>query len=112
MRISDWSSDVCSSDLNVRQTIGLTDKPEVSPQSVYDMSEETLGGYARLDFGTSGAIPIDGNIGVRVIKTKLSINGNQKVDGVVGPAFWDSSYVSALPSANLDRKSTRLNSSH
>src|SRR3546814_298924 len=97
---------------NVRQTIGLTDKPEVSPQSVYDMSEETLGGYARLDFGTSGAIPIDGNIGVRVIKTKLSINGNQKVDGVVGPAFWDSSYVSALPSANLDRKSTRLNSSH
>src|SRR3546814_284288 len=43
---------------NVRQTIGLTDKPEVSPQSVYDMSEETLGGYARLDFGTSGAIPI------------------------------------------------------
>src|SRR3546814_3907763 len=66
---------------------GLTDKPEVSPQSVYDMSEETLGGYARLDFGTSGAIPIDGNIGVRVIKTKLSINGNQKVDGVVGPRF-------------------------
>src|SRR3546814_6613131 len=89
MRISDWSSDVCSSDLhdyltaitsnlgnaadweNVRQTIGLTDKPEVSPQSVYDMSEETLGGYARLDFGTSGAIPIDGNIGVLVIKTKF-----------------------------------------
>src|SRR3546814_2977485 len=24
---------------NVRQTIGLTDQPEVSPQSVYDMSE-------------------------------------------------------------------------
>src|SRR3546814_15924769 len=77
------------------------------------MSEETLGGYARLDFGTSGAIPIDGNIGVRVIKTKLSINGNQKVDGVVGPAFWDSSYVSALPSATLrvhftDRLQLRL----
>src|SRR3546814_12496990 len=48
-----------------------------------------------------------------LIKTKLSINGNQKVDGVVGPAFWDSSYVSAFPSANLrvhftDRLQLRL----
>src|SRR3546814_10927235 len=86
---------------NVRQTIGLTDKPEVSPQSVYDMSEETLGGYARLDFGTSGAIPIYGNIGLRGIKPKLSITGNQTVDGVVGHALGDCSYGSALPIAHL-----------
>src|SRR3546814_14357975 len=95
LRISDWSSDVCSSDLgpetttsaaayaglfesmpfkdyfdgtsrlehdyltaitsnlgnaadweNVRQTNGMTDKPEVSPQSVYDMSEELQIGRA------------------------------------------------------------------
>src|SRR3546814_11518293 len=58
---------------NVRQTIGLTDKPEVSPTSVYDMSEETKGGYARLDFGTSGAFPIDDNIGVGFSNITLSI---------------------------------------
>ncbi|HVI98988.1 MAG TPA: TonB-dependent receptor [Sphingomonas sp.] len=103
--IDDWE--------RVRETIGLDKDIAVDPKSVYDMSEETLGGYAELVFGTDGAIPIDGNIGVRVVKTKLSINGNQKVDGVVEPAFWRSSYVSTLPSANIrfhltDRLQLRL----
>ncbi|HEU4960601.1 MAG TPA: TonB-dependent receptor [Sphingomonas sp.] len=85
----------------VRQTIGLTKVPAVDPKSVYDMSEETLGGYAELLFKTDGSLPIDGNVGIRVIKTKLNINGNKAVNGVVEPAVYHSNYVSALPSANI-----------
>ncbi len=103
--IEDWE--------RVREAIGLDKDIAVDPKSVYDMSEETLAGYAELLFETGGSIPIDGNIGIRVVKTRLSINGNQKVDDVVEPAFWRSSYVSALPSANLrihftDRLQLRL----
>ncbi|MCM8730528.1 TonB-dependent receptor [Hephaestia sp. GCM10023244] len=85
----------------VRQAIGLTNKPAVDPKSVYDMTEETVAGYAQLVFGTSGALPIDGNVGVRVVKTQLDINGNQSVGGVIQPAIYSTDYVSVLPSANM-----------
>jgi len=91
--LADWEK--------VRQTIGLTSDLAVDPKSVYDMSEETLGGYAEVLFKTEGSLPIDGNVGIRVIKTKLNINGNQAVNGVIQPAIYDTNYVSALPSANI-----------
>jgi len=91
--LADWEK--------VRQTIGLSKDIAVDPKSVYDMSEETLGGYAEVLFKTDGSLPIDGNVGIRVIKTKLNINGNKAVNGVIQPAVYDSNYVSALPSANI-----------
>src|SRR3546814_7881767 len=108
MRISDWSSDVCSSDLpmpfddfyrsasnitynplvadpallrgdfdSVRNAIGITTAPAVDPKTIFDINETTTGGYAQLLFKTEGALPIDGNVGVRVVQTQLNVTGNQ-----------------------------------
>lgn len=86
---------------NIRQKIGLTKTPAVDPKSVYSMSESTMAGYAEMLFKNEGSVPFDGNVGVRVIKTKLSINGNQSVNGVIQPAVFGHDYVSVLPSANI-----------
>jgi TonB-dependent receptor len=94
--IGDWE--------NVRQKIGLPSDVAVEPVSTYSMSESTMAGYAEMLF--KGGDLVDGNVGVRVIKTRLSINGNQKVTDANGntavvPAVFDHDYVDALPSANI-----------
>lgn len=94
--IGDWE--------NVRQKIGLTSDVAVDPVSTYSMSESTMAGYAEALFKVGDVV--DGNVGVRVIKTKLSIDGNQKVTDAAGhtsvvPAVFDHDYVSVLPSANV-----------
>src|SRR3546814_13458569 len=51
MRISDWSSDVCSSDLHSKQLsreVGLTTPQVVVLQAVRDLGEVTTGQLSRL----------------------------------------------------------------
>ena len=85
----------------VRQQLGITVKPAVDPRSVYSMSEKTMAGYAEILFGIDGGLPIDGNLGVRVVTTALHIDGNKSVGGTIQPAVFDSNYTSVLPSANI-----------
>src|SRR3546814_10384269 len=56
MRISDWSSDVCSSDL-------------------FDATENTLAAYAQAKYAVdlSSSISLDGVVGVRYIRTDRTI---------------------------------------
>src|SRR3546814_5182522 len=91
MRISDWSSDVCSSDL--LYFVGQKDCPALQslPQPLPKAADPTAGMMA-------GA-PIK-NIRVRQPQTELDLFG---VDSATAPM---------QASHALDRKSTRLNSSH
>lgn len=62
---------------SVRNAIGITTAPAVDPKTIFDINETTTGGYAQLLFKTEGALPIDGNVGVRVVQTQLNVTGNQ-----------------------------------
>src|SRR3546814_9464591 len=100
MRISDWSSDVCSSDLYpaisnrlgetgsvvLRMLVGVNGK-------VTDSKIQTSSGYPRLDEAARRALSL--------CKFEPAI-----VDGVPTPAW------GLLKYTFVDRKSTRLNSSH
>lgn len=91
----------------VRNAIGITQAPAVDPKTIFDINETTTGGYAQLLFKTEGALPIDGNVGVRVVQTQLNVTGNQSVPDsngglpILTPLNVHSSYVSVLPSGNI-----------
>lgn len=73
------------------------------PAQRYDGSEKALTSYAMATFAFPVAgIPIDGNIGVRVVKTDLAINASRRVGtGPLMPQSNSSSYTDVLPSVNL-----------
>src|SRR3546814_8015355 len=68
MRISDWSSDVCSSDLPAGQ-------PDFDPGREFDATENTLAAYAQAKYAVdlSSSISLDGVVGVRYIRTDRTI---------------------------------------
>ena len=68
------------------------------PLSNYDITEETLAGYVMANFDTAN---LSGNVGVRVVNTRQSSVGTQRVGGVKSPASFDNDYTFALPSMNL-----------
>src|SRR3546814_3108283 len=65
MRISDWSSDVCSSDLAY---FGLPPgQPDFDPGREFDATENTLAAYVQGKYAVdlSSGISLDGVVGVR-----------------------------------------------
>src|SRR3546814_4121366 len=113
MRISDWSSDVCSSDLSWLEKIGL-DVPQGSRLTgfllvaiavgvvFYLILERTRFGYDLRASGMNAWAAASSGVSsnAMVVKAMLLSGG---IAGLVGM-----SYVLG----DLDRKSTRLNSSH
>jgi len=90
------------------------------PSDRNTQGEKTYTAYGVVRFGTSGALPIDGNVGVRAIKTKVNTSGfigssaqvQTGVDAAGQPVFGngpivynaltvDSNYTKFLPSVNL-----------
>src|SRR3546814_1683088 len=102
MRISDWSSDVCSSDLRPLDFAAVTDHSDF------------LGDW-RLLCQVDGALPIGINAACNVVGTYLRNNVTTIVNGdqpaaftLLTAAFAPLPIVMSIP----DRQSTRLNSSH
>src|SRR3546814_7398774 len=111
MRISDWSSDVCSSDLYVIGARNLTDRTETTiVERKVDQNPERIIGVARepqppLPRETSSNT---GYLYIRMRKGKVGCRDrNSMTPGSgCGP-------ITSLPIRKTrDRKSTRLNSSH
>src|SRR3546814_10077490 len=113
MRISDWSSDVCSSDLGVdiivtatRRSERLQDVPlSVTAFGQEDLDDLGIVGYEGIAQNTPGLVvnrPTQNfnNFTARGINTNGYSAGLQSAVAI---------YVDELP---IDRKSTRLNSSH
>src|SRR3546814_3405029 len=88
MRISDWSSDVCSSDLDALEEV------LAGPMILPPQDEDRLRGEL------ASPDPDDGGISTALL------NGEQDVWLASCGNFYSSPFASA------DRKSTRLNSSH
>src|SRR3546814_4482503 len=99
MRISDWSSDVCSSDLILRISgAELREVPAVpykDPGNYVHVSE-------RLARELSESHP-QGAIWARQFDNVANLRGHYET---TGPEIWDQT------DGKIDRKSTRLNSSH
>ena len=80
---------------------GLGAPPPPLPLSTYELSANTTAGYLEGVFGTNGAIPMSGNLGVRLVRTAQTVDGFESVNGAVSPLSDHSSYFNALPSLNL-----------
>jgi TonB-dependent receptor len=70
-----------------------------NPTSVYDAQEETLAGYAQLNYRFGEMI--DGAIGLRAVRTKVGVVGTANVDGVFTPVAEDQEFTDYLPNASL-----------
>src|SRR3546814_5492050 len=110
MRISDWSSDVCSSDLAVwgtSKSLGDTASYDVSGWGI------SLGAEIKSDIGNFG-----GSVAFLKGKDGNGLNDNEvSTSQFEGALHWrlrsDNWLANARVSgAPIDRKSTRLNSSH
>src|SRR3546814_4490146 len=111
MRISDWSSDVCSSDLVVGLRVpgpGLQrlDVPDVALDLVVQDQRVDLV-LARERGGVDGVEP--GEDRLVEIDSRFAALGTEVVDPVVMAVVADLGRVDRV---EPDRKSTRLNSSH
>src|SRR3546814_7503290 len=97
MRISDWSSDVCSSDLAVAEGDCVEVVPD--PQQVRRVAGTDEGGHARVGvLGGAGDAVHAGLVDLDRAEQQLAVGG--PLDVAVAAVF------------DRDRKSTRLNSGH
>lgn len=103
----------------VRQRLGITTTAFFNPLFGYKIGESTFAGYMMGKFEVDGPLRIDGNAGVRVIRTNLNVNGTRALftqrpgtgTGPTNPPVFDQTgyapveldtqYVSVLPSANV-----------
>ncbi|ATY32693.1 TonB-dependent receptor [Sphingomonas psychrotolerans] len=106
----------------IRTALGITALPAITPLGIFDISEKTLAGYAMAKYQFEiGGIPIDGNVGVRVIKFRGTLTGNtatfisvtNPVTGVVtrtqngfAPINEEPRRTDVLPSFNLRARFT------
>jgi TonB-dependent receptor len=78
-----------------------------NPSNYTDQSEKTYAAYAVARFGfDAGQFPVDGNLGLRVVRTQLSSNGFESLTPFGGTTTYDainqdSSYTAPLPSLNV-----------
>src|SRR3546814_6850610 len=102
MRISDWSSDVCSSDLVGKGIVGVVDDKAIvlGNTSFLEEYDVDLGALAE----AADRLRADG-------ATAIYIAVNGKAAGVIAIAD-PVKETTGEALAALDRKSTRLNSSH
>src|SRR3546814_3343444 len=128
MRISDWSSDVCSSDLAVLDVADLTGFPEMMDGRVKTLHPAVHGGIlaVRDDAAHVGAMEAHGIGGIDLVVVNLypfaaTVAKGAPRDDIIenidigGPAMVRSAaknhaFVGIV--TDPDRKSTRLNSSH
>ena len=73
-----------------------------SPLGLWTIREDTQAAYVATRFQAAG-FPLDGNAGLRVVRTREDVDGNQSlpVIGGTAPIAIASSYVDVLPSVNL-----------
>src|SRR3546814_7088265 len=126
MRISDWSSDVCSSDLasgQVKIKVTAVDAGGRSRQQIFDLDVTAVADMPTLSLvsSTGNTLEHAGGIAISLEATLADTDGSEVIDTIT---------ISNVPAgisfnqgvnlvggvwqfeAQRDRKSTRLNSSH
>src|SRR3546814_6485011 len=118
MRISDWSSDVCSSDLAALDT-RITNLTWMQPETKVKAKKKlanftTKVGYPDRwkDYSTL-EIKADDLFGNALRSNQFAHDDNiSRLGGPIRRWEWGMTPMTVNAYANLDRKSTRLNSSH
>lgn len=87
---------------SLRAALGLTGSlPSTgNPLSVWNIEEETSAAYVMATLGGQG-LPLDGNVGVRLVHTATSVSGNQTSGSGSTPIETQTATTDVLPSINL-----------
>jgi TonB-dependent receptor len=80
--------------------------PPDDPTQSFDDREQSYAGYAKTNFGFDlGSVPVDGNVGLRLIDTQANMKGNSLViingNGVITPTVSNRDTFDWLPSLNM-----------
>ena len=83
-----------------------TTPPPDDPSQSFDDREQSYAGYAKANFGFDlGSVPVDGNVGLRIVDTQANMIGNSLVDinnvEVLTPTIVDKDTLDWLPSLNM-----------
>jgi TonB-dependent receptor len=88
-----------------------TNPPAPVPTRDFSINEKTLAGYAQVKFEFQGSLPIDGLLGVRVVRTQDRIQGSQRRpntatanpdDFVFEPLNVETEHTRWLPNLNIN----------
>ena len=95
----------------VEQALGVAGETTVQPGSTFNADEKNTAAYLRINFQADIGIPMDGNIGVRVVKVADYLTGYAPVytgNTLTGfnPLYYSNSETDPLPSLNLRFKLT------
>lgn len=92
---------------DVRQTLGISTAPTVSPLAVFNVGEKTTAGYAMANYSFDLGLPVDGAAGLRVVHTEETMVGSRPtftgtppVQNGFTPLNINTSYTDVLPSIN------------
>ncbi len=79
--------------------------PDYEPQNSFDANERTYTGYGQVKYAFDPGFPIDGLIGLRVVRTESEITGTQRVFGTDPVTFLpivaEQEYTDFLPNASI-----------
>jgi len=87
----------------LRTLVGFAaEPPPADPLVTYSANEKSYAGYiqGKYEFGDAGGIRVDGVVGVRGVKSDLSIAGTSRSAGVLTPVVVGNSYTDWLPNAS------------
>jgi TonB-dependent receptor len=85
--------------------------PAPVPSRAFNINEKTLAGYAQLKFDFQGGMPVDGLLGMRVVRTKDRIEGFQRLfntatpfpdDYIFQPLSFTNNHTNWLPNLNVN----------
>ncbi|GGY33957.1 TonB-dependent receptor [Pseudoduganella albidiflava] len=86
----------------MRKLYGRDGRTAPDPYSLYTNNEDTSALYGKTRFGfNAGPVPVEGTVGVRVVKTKLDVNGFSNVDNQPVAVNKKSSDTDVLPNLTL-----------
>src|SRR3546814_2874730 len=102
MRISDWSSDVCSSDLQAQSDLKMTVGRAPGPAAV----------QSKYRWAGSEPEPKQKEVGPDDAVAESTYDSQQLAQGLAEQQLASRRAVEQMLAAHQDRKSTRLNSSH
>jgi TonB-dependent receptor len=88
---------------DLRRLVGFAEgHPPFDPVQAFTANEKAYAAYAQLSYEFDGGIPIDGSIGLRAVKTEISVTGTSRIVGPAGVTFQaanaESEYTDYLPS--------------
>lgn len=85
---------------------GDTQPLQFNPTSSFQVSETTYAGYVQADYRFDVGVPVDGNVGVRLVRTEQTSSGFAVSGATATPISLDRGYTDVLPSANLRIEAT------